>query len=371
MNVFIIRSPFSYLNALEAQFFLKIEPVNSILIAFYTIELYQEVKQIKKILEHDHWEKIYFLPRNVTTAVNAINKNGVITGCLGKASSVKKKKHISYHIRKLNEVADEIGSDVENMIIQNINDYSTLHFVNKLKPECIFALDEGVRAIDTNRIRNQRLNDKLFFLRFDFIKRLLSTYFFQYKVREIDKVTFFTSYDIQVSKKDKVIKNDYLLTKRKLATTPRIIKTVYFFGSGLTEVGIMTEKIHHRYIKKVRDYFSDFHFVYIQHRGEKKRKLDALRSDLNIEIRNFDLPYEYMLYTGCPIPEIIASFCSSVLQNCYNIVGKDIKIISFIIQPKDIDFREKQIRAVYESFRINNIDPNFLLIEPSEYLLTY
>lgn len=354
-----MRSPFCYLNALEAKHYFDIPPERSIMIIFYENLNDIDMKHFKKIINKKHWKKIFYVPKNVSSSKE---KNEIKNKFLRKIISfrpLQKIINILYYIRKLNTVISSINNAIDKIFLQSLYEYSSLHFVNTLKPKKIYNMDEGARILHISQVRRESNEKKYKFFEKEYFKKLACNYLFGYHVKDIREITYFTAYNLIVNKGDSIIQNKYIKIGEKISNNPRMPKTAFFFGTPAVEGRSMSKDIYFMYIEKAKTYLADYDFIYIPHRGESVKNINRLKNKLGIKIFNFSMPYEFRIYTGGPIPEVIASFSSSVLQNCYAIFGDEIKIISFYTKSKHVN---KWAEKVYDYFKANS-NTNFKVVD--------
>jgi hypothetical protein len=165
-------------------------------------------------------------------------------------------------------------------------------------------------------------------------------------------------YDLDISEKDELVCNDYSYLNEKSISLKKD-NCIYFLGGPLSEVGVMSEEDYFEQLNEVREKHSGMKFVYVAHRREKTRKLNKIRDYLNIEVCFFEYPIEYQVAIVGPVPEIIASFVTSALENLRVIMGGKMKIISYKLIDGTYSNAER-IESIYSSYA-KNVSENFCL----------
>jgi hypothetical protein len=216
----------------------------------------------------------------------------------------------------------------------------------------LYLLDDGTDTLEINSQRNGRfeLNRAIsdhrktpFWKTFinDFRRR-----YYDWNTAEVSELTYFTVYDLNVGKGDRVIKNEYRYLRSLLKLKQRD-DNVYFLGQCLVEDKFMTQSSYLSYLESVRNYYSRDKVVYIVHPRESKAMIQKIKADVGLETKQLSLPIECELAFHGPVPRVIASFFSSALESCRHLLDGAASIESFHICPQDLLRGHKEIQAFY------------------------
>ncbi len=363
MNVFVIRSPFSYVNALELRNKLDLQSEQCKLLFAYTSKDDVDVDHIKRIFDPNIWGSLIFFPKNFSSFLAERER-----GSKGNIfSSINFFLLFRSYVCLIHSLLNGT-CDVKRVIVQNIDEYSFVHIANFLNPDCIYCLDEGPKTLWTSKVRANIVSSEVRFRSIlQYCKRGLMRFLYDYDVRPLKNVIFFSCYNFELAKDEEILINDYGYMRSLSAANAQDTGSVYFIGSSLSEVGIMEENLYLDYLEKIKRFFNEKEMKYISHRADSLEKLDRIRNEIGLEVISFDIPFELQVSVKGPVPFAIASFYSAVLINCHEMFQYKIKTFSFRI-PKEV-LSEKNIDSistVYEYF--SGYDrPNFTLLDV-EYL---
>jgi hypothetical protein len=361
MNYFIIRCAITYLNAIEAQHYYKLTPHNSILIILYRPDDRLDTEHIVKMIDPSLWKAINFLPYNVQALISEkipdYNHKSFFY------SKTVKFFYVYKFIRRLNSAIKK-NEPVEKVFVGDYNIPSMRHLTNQLRPHEIINLDEGAKVSMIYRKRAK--SDRKSFqpvMRKNFWKDKMSSLLFGYKMSALKNVSFFSAWDLgwfETSNNIKVDRNNFEKLKTGLKTLKKD-SCILFAGQSLSEVNYMDEDVYLDYLAAVKNWFGGKKIIYVTHRGDHPSKLEKIKKKIGLKVISLDLPIEYQLCLKGPIPEAVASFNSSSLQNLDNIAGGLINIFSFYIHPEHIrpdrrliahEYFEYLALATSESFKV-------------------
>ncbi|VAW63012.1 hypothetical protein MNBD_GAMMA09-573 [hydrothermal vent metagenome] len=343
-SVFLVKTPLQLLNAIEAKHYFKLSSGDCILIIMgdrksqpQLLMLASDTQEWGKVVTLNNVNMFYGDPLDIIS--NSIVK---------KIQQLSLFKRSFFYVRRLNRISKYIGN--AKYIFMGYTRYIYMnHFANITQHEKVILLDDGVGAIEYAKLRKQgvilepniRLKTR--------VKRYGKVFFQGVKGGEAENVTFFTAYDISVDKNDQVVRNDFSYLRSNVNALT-VSDDVFFIGSPLSEVSIVSQENYFLYLNKIKKYFKNKTIVYIAHRRESPKKLELIKSELNLKVVLFDYPIEYQLASIGPRPKILASFVSSALDSCRLIFGDELKIISFTLDDI-IDPYVEEIGAVYESYK--------------------
>lgn len=149
-----------------------------------------------------------------------------------------------------------------------------------------------------------------------------------------------------------------ILQHESLDASSSFGKTVYFFGSKYSELGVISLDYEIDFISQVKHYYSrgENNLVYCAHRDESTEKLTVIRDTLEIEVCMPDVPAElFMIKNHFHVNEIAAAY-SSVINNL-KLVLPDKKIRSFMLDGDEIHPKYRDsINDVYKYYESLGID---------------
>jgi hypothetical protein len=357
MNVFVVRSPYCYINALEFRHKFKMSAESCYLLIGYSQISDIDVQHFEKVYQEEDWAGRAYYPKNASDAYKEwVKPQPQIFEFFLKVFLFKK------YVSSLDKLLPPIDS-VNNVILQNIDDYSFLHIANSLKPAEIYCLDEGPKSLWTNKLRKKaRLKFDLHKV-LDGLKRTIMAAFFGYRVKPITKVTYFSCYDLPMGNGEKLVRHSFEYLQESALRLSRDQNLIYFIGSSLSEVGVVSEEFYVKSLKVIVDSFAPKKVMYIAHRGDSSDKLMRIRTDVGIEVKTYSIPFELQLAMFGPIPAQIASFYSSVLINCAEMFHSTLQVTSFRIPTHELSSQHRaQIESVYEYF-LSHVSDSFSVIE--------
>jgi hypothetical protein len=343
--VFAIRSPYSYLNALELRNSLSLTVSQCYLVIGFKIFNDIDIQQFKGLCDEAQWARVSYVPINMDAYFlhNNLGEAGSV-GFLEKNSKMKR------FVRSVGDVLPP-AEDVCGVILQNIEDYLFLHIGNSLAPDNIYCLDEGARTICTALSRSERDNSFGGNTLGQYTKRSVMELLYGYRVNQIKSICYFSCYAVPLRKSDTLVVNAYNVLRTKLNGLPKDDGTFLFIGSSLSEVGVVSEEYYLHSLQKIKRHFSDKTIHYIAHRGDCEEKLRKIEKDIGMKVMKYDIPFELVISQGESVPYGVISFYSSVLVNCYKMFGGNLKVVSVRLDYDELSSRhEKDIKSVYNYF---------------------
>jgi hypothetical protein len=180
------------------------------------------------------------------------------------------------------------------------------------------------------------------------IEMHLRSKYWNWYLDEIPSITFFTIYDLEVRKGDRLIRNDYRYLRSLAPFQPiRMPDTVIFLGQCIAD-GYFEMDTHFEFLSKVGEYFAGKKLVYVAHPRESADCMDRVRKELKWEVWPSSSVIEHdMLVRGIK-PNTVAGFVSSALITLAYLLDSDVDIVCFHIAPMHwIGWREDAI-GVYK-----------------------
>lgn len=174
--------------------------------------------------------------------------------------------------------------------------------VGRFKCDDIFLLDDGNKSI---RIQSEFNKDRFFHL--------------------------FTMFDLQPFSGQKVVKNNYSSIRGLDDSSTSVDSTVLFLGSGMSEIGIVTELYYLHLISSISSHYKShgIKVIYVPHRAEKDSKLEQIQLNDNLEIVKLNYPIELFGIYGDVKPTLISSFCSTAILTVKMIYDMEVECFHF------------------------------------------
>lgn len=147
----------------------------------------------------------------------------------------------------------------------------------------------------------------------------------------IERLTFFTHYNVEPSAQDTIIHHQYEFWRSVLLEhNPPVRDIVLFLGMSHVEKGLTSEPRYLEALSKIRAHYGTRRVIYRPHRDEAATKLAAVKC-LGFEVAPSDpTPVELLLIEGDSLPSEVASIASSALDNLAIIMGDRITLRCFL-----------------------------------------
>lgn len=259
--------------------------------------------------------------------------------------------------QRANRFACKIGK-IDNLIIGNYRrdyDMHMRHLVNRLRFNRLFVLDVGTdtfrinldRYADENELRNETEPVPVT-TGIGNIKQWIKKSFLDWDTRGVKSLTFFTTYDIEPTSDDYVIKNSYAVVK-SIVVAARPSTKVFFVGQPLVDQGYITRENFANILLQIKNYFAGQNLVYVQHPRESDSQLKVIR-DLEIAVESFAEPFEFSVSFSGERPQCVASFFSSVVENIATIFGDTLQLYVFRL-PQGLLLKDHDsVNKIYSEF---------------------
>jgi hypothetical protein len=203
-------------------------------------------------------------------------------------------------------------------------------------PKAKFVLlDDGSATHQIARYRNNTADPALapMFPKHDF-RALRLLLWAGIRIPYIDRVAFFTHYNIRVSANDTIIRNDYSFWRSVLAQKRHTCtSSVLFLGMSHVEKRLTDLDRYLSALRRIGNFYANSDIYYRPHRDETADKLSALGS-LGFKVIDPDAtPVELALIESDFLPSEIACIASSALDNLAVIFQGRLKLRCFV--PED------------------------------------
>jgi len=343
-NVFMVKTPLQLINAVEAKHYFKLSLFDCVMIIMGDRKSQHQLLSLAKHMKE--WGRVIVLNDVGLYFGNPLDGNKI-----GFSASSRKSKLFNksiFNVRRLNRISKNLGS-VEKIFIGYSRYVYMRHFVNVTPHNEVILLDDGNATIKLAKERREGKISELHLSAKKKIKKIAKNILQGVKDDDIDSLCFFTIYDVVAGKNDRIVKNSFSHIKSRIMSSS-INDVVYFLGSPLDEAGILDQNIYLRHLIRVKNYFKNTNFIYVAHRREYKKNLDVISKILGVEVVLFDYPIEYQLAMIGPRPKIISSFISSAIDNCRDIFGSELKIISFKLD-LTASPRKDELEFIYDNYK--------------------
>jgi hypothetical protein len=363
VNVFVVDTAFQLLNAIEAVNSLELSNNHLIIVE----DAGRRRKEFETMIKSTDWVRVTYVSLDLgwrdVRIFGPINE--IVQRWYGRYLHFRRMRRLDRLIKSLGEV--------NNLFLGHYwvdYKYFMRHFANKIKHKALYLLDDGTDTIDINNHR--KLIDRIKCENasiliadgnplLNWIEMYVRRKYWNWDVREAESVTFFTTYNLDIRDGDHLVKNEYhYLRSLALESTPT--DEVLFVGQDLVETGDIEEEKLLEYLKKVKDYFEGDKIKYVPHPMDSLRIIEKIRDCLGFEIKQFGVPIEYAIVVGGHIPKVLASFCSSALESCSNILGDRVKIVAFYLYPEHLMRWRDNIEGIYEYYE-KKTKRNFAVIK--------
>lgn len=352
MNVFMIETAHQLLNAIEAKHRLGLRDCRLVVIVHrdYPRSAYEV------LVAPEEWAAVHYLER--------IDEPEGPSGFWFRfrGSDRMRSYFATLQLRKLRQRLDELARSmvrVERVFLGNYWVDYMRHFANVLPHDRLWLLDDGTATLLINERRRQgqpldrcKWTERL---KNDLIYRAIGM-----DARQERGLSFFTIYELETRAEDEVFRHDYNYL-RSVAEVGEASDEVFFLGQTLMDEGLSRDD-YLEYLKKVLDYFAGEKLVYVAHKGEPADKVAYIEKELGVPVRRFGVPIEYQLTVRRSKPKLLASFCSSALENCRVIFGSELQIRAFYIDPARCKTHPSLIRGIYDYYR-SKAGPGFEVVE--------
>lgn len=319
---FIVRTPYHYINALEATNKYNIKKKNSVLILWSNI--FEE--RFDHLIEKGDWGDVFYLPviyyDDESKIVNKIKNRALDFLYLVKVY------YLSLRVEK-----------VETSFAVLPNSKWVRHVINSLDSEKVIILDEGVAQFDIIKKYASESEKDSGSKRYGFDRSKNA----QYEI--------FTSYPlsnvIKGVKEEKVTEHCFEFLRSKYNTSDFERECGLIIGSPHkgeknSYYGEFLKKSISRIEPKVKNVF------YKPHRNERKKYISSMSKIEDIEVIDNNLPIEIALLRKKVVPKYISSFYSTAIHSIYSIYGSKVKRV-LIFKIKRSGEKEDAMYKYYEN----------------------
>ena len=245
-------------------------------------------------------------------------------------NAYKWKKYVS-QLKDLKNISKRINFFTS----QYLND--TVLLANHiLKPSIFYLMDEGTANFTYSDIREK--NKKVF------LSQMFKFLLYQQYLSLPRSITYFTKYSFKITKKnDSIIRYNEVKIKNNITKINK--DKVFYLGTSLVELGLISENDYIDYLRNVLEMYTKKTVYYIPHRKEKALKLKDIER-MGYILKKIEIPFE-MWYKSLEIipSEISSHYYSTVLGNLVDLFDNLPKLHAFksplLSVAKDADIEQK------------------------------
>ena len=186
------------------------------------------------------------------------------------------------------------------------------YFVNNLNYEKLYLLDDGTATIAiANQFQKERNLTKQFSLfrgknkkgfKYNLVEKIYSVNDVMVE-KIVDKVHFFTYYDLSKFKNLKFVQNKFeWLNSLKKGEDSLEENRVYLLGTNVVNGKVMLFEDYISTLNRIGKHYQDKQIIYIPHGREKTEHLDFIQQIENFEIRKnkFNVELDFLLNNETP-----------------------------------------------------------------------
>lgn len=347
-NVFVVETPLQLLNAIEAKQVLQLTN-NHLIIRVGGTGF--SASKLKALVEMSPWDGVHYLEFwNATIEWGA---RFARLSFFGRVQGVAYDIQRAINRHKVDKLAAKFAGAKKILLGNYLRGYQSYmrHFANRTGYEQLFLLDDGTDVLLICEARSQARSAKREIESGLGIKDRLRRCFVDWDEKEAESVTFFTAYELKPPSFDKVITNNYQYL-RDVASNSTRSQEVYFLGQSLVEDGYVGLDFYVQQLRAIKDYYKGEQLIYIPHPRQAPWLMKKIEEAVGIQVRLCALPIECEVALAKSKPAAIASFFCSALQSCRAILGKEVSIHSFYIEPEHVHTCHELVREAYRYFEV-------------------
>lgn len=276
---------------------------------------------------------------------------------IGSAQSVPAFLVARLQVRRWLKIWNE---QVDEVIIGDFRPRFMRHVANGLgRP--VVLLDDGTATLTVAEKRRQNNSPDAKYQR-GWRRYLNKQRLLGYRDHDIPSLSYFTTFNFEVSERDRVVKHRYAALRRAMSAHRRL-SVRYFIGCPLVEMGIVSAEHYQVYLERIADQIEET-VCYIPHRREDLQHVHALAEQLGWQVKAFDKPLELALLEAGELPLGLVGLYSTALDNAHTLFGEQLPIRSFEIPAKDILIPERKIftARVYDYYRQHYLSDHFQVV---------
>jgi len=160
------------------------------------------------------------------------------------------------------------------------------------------------------------------------------------------RLTFFSSYALQLRTSDTLIRHRYELLRRSYSSA-RAGTEIFLLGQPLVADGYCSDSDYFEYLRAVRAHYGDQPIVYIPHPRETDVAAREAADALGGRLQRLKIPVELHLLTSDARPARLAGFFCSALDNCRQLFGDTIVVDAFVFESAHLRCSHDSVAEVY------------------------
>jgi hypothetical protein len=349
-NVFVVDTPYQLLNAVEAVHFFELKNNHLFVVRHDNAG----PDRFKPLIKAADWATVRVL-------CLTLNSKDWVQKAFGEA--VNQWYCRCLHFQRMRRLANATRNvkDADKVFLGHywVEEKPYMrHVANTIKHDTVYLLDDGTDTVDINARRNGIESSQAATprgagngrgRRWKGVETYLRSKYWNWDSTEAPSVTFFTTYDIDVCKRDRLIRNRYkYLRSLAPAVQTHSRDSVIFLGQCVVEDGCMDTSAYLAYLSKVRDYFAGRKFIYVAHPRENALWTARVTEHLRADLWFSSSVIEYDLIVRGFKPGAVAGFATSALISLAQIMDADVEIVCFQIPAEDwMNWREGAL-GVYD-----------------------
>jgi hypothetical protein len=334
-NLFVVDTPYQLLNAIEAVHSLQL--TNNHLVVVRPTNLYND--RFMPLIKASDWVTVSF-PSLFIYGRPRVDQ------LLGRIGGRWYYRYVHFQrMRTMAKLAARLR-DVDKLFLGHYyaeEKRFMRHIANTIKHNTLYLLDDGTDTIFINDRRHKTdSSDRKAPTKTGAswtsvaktIKTHLRTKYWHWYLAEAPRVTFFTIYDLDVRKGDRLIRNNYSYLRNVVPLRhTHMPDTVIFLGQCIAE-GYFEIDVHFAFLSKIRKYFAKEKIIYVAHPRESASCIARIREQLHCELWPSSSIIEYDLIVQGVKPKVVAGFVSSALITLAHLMEPDVEIVCFHVAPE-------------------------------------
>jgi hypothetical protein len=217
------------------------------------------------------------------------------------------------------------------------------HMANTIKYNTLYLLDDGTDTIEINKKRHgserkereapiETSASQKYAWRT--IESHLRTKYWTWKLAEARYVTFFTIYNLDLRKGDRLIRNNYSYLQSVASLQPTYLPDTVIFIGLCSADNYIEMNVHLEFLVKVRDHFTGKRITYVAHPRDSASCVMQVRERLQCDLWQSSSVIEYDLMVRGIKPKVVAGFVSSALITLAHLMGAEVEVVCFYIAPE-------------------------------------
>jgi|CXWL01.1.fsa_nt_gi hypothetical protein len=347
-NVFVVETPLQLLNAIEAKQVLQL--TNNHLVVRMGGTGFSP-NGLKALVGISPWDGVHYLEFKNATMEWKSQFFGL--RLLGRLQSCAYDFQQIINRHKVDRLAAKFAGAKRIFLGNYLRGFQSYmrHFANRAGYEQLFLLDDGTDVLLICEARREVHDSNPEIEPGVRLKDRLRRYLVDWDETEAESVTFFTAYELQPPSRDRVIQNKYQYLRDAAANSTRSDE-VYFLGQSLVEDGYVGLDFYVHQLRAIKNYYKEGQLIYIPHPRQATWLMKKIEEAVGIQVRPCTLPIECEVALAKSRPAAIASFFCSALQSCRAILGKEVSIHSFYIEPEQVYTSHELVREAYRYFEV-------------------